>query len=60
MQMLKIFPSDKITVIKNAPFFLSPAPTPHGFTCNAQLKVHLCGISHFQIRLLFIKVYIFA
>ena len=66
MQMLKTFPSDKITVIKNALFFLSPAPSPHGFTCNAQLlyelkhKVHLCGISHFQIRLLFIKVYIFA
>ena len=33
-QMLKKFPSDKINVTKNAPFFLLRAPTHHSFTFN--------------------------
>ena len=66
--MLKKFPSDKINGTKNALFFLSRAPTHHSFTFNLrflyELKdmVHLsktvCGIFHFQFRLVFIKVHI--
>ena len=58
--MLKKFPSDKISGTKNAPFFLSRAPTHHSFTFNLQFlnelkhKVHLsktvCGIFHFRFR----------
>ena len=68
--MLKKFPSDKINVTKNALFFLSRTPTRHSFTFNSQFlyelkhKVHLsktvCGILHFQFRLVIIKVYIFV
>ena len=63
-------PSEKMTVTKNAPFFLSRAPTHHRFTFNSQFlcemkrKVHLskavCGIFHFRFRLVFMKVYIFV
>ena len=67
--MLKKVFSDKISVTKNALFFLSQAPTHHSFTFNSQFldelkhMVHfsktLCGIFHFRFRLVFIKVYIF-
>ena len=68
--MLKKFPSDKINGTKNALFFLSRAPTHHSFTFNLRFlyelkhKVRLsktvCGIFHFRLRFVFIKVYIFA
>ena len=63
--MLKKFPSDKISVTKNALFFLSQAPTHHRFTFNSQFlyelkhKIHVtktkCGIFHFIFQ-----VYIFV
>ena len=68
--MLKKIPSDKINGTKNAIFFLSRAPTHHSSTFNSQFlyelkhKVRLsktvCGIFHFRLRLVFIKVYIFV
>ena len=68
--MLKKFPSDKINVTKNALFFLSRAPTHHSFTFNSQFlyklkhNAHLfetaCGIFHFRIHVVFIKLYIFV
>ena len=68
--MLKKFPSDKINVTKNALLFLSQAPTYHSFTFHLQFlyvlkhMVHLsktmCGILHFQFRLIFINLYIFV
>ena len=67
--MLNKFPSDNISVIKNALFVLSQAPTQHGFTFNSQFSyklkhmVHLSKtvyeIFHFRFRLIFIKLYIF-
>ena len=45
--MLKKYPSEKISVTKNALFFLSRAPTHHSFNCNLQflyevnIMVHL-------------------
>ena len=67
--MLKEFPSDKINDTKNAPFFLSRAPTYHSFTFSLRFlhelkhKVRLsktvCGIFHFQLGFVFIKVYDF-
>ena len=67
--MLKKYPSDKINCTQNALFSLQ-AP-PHGsFTFYLQFlhelkpKVHLsksvCGILHFRICFVFIKVYIFV
>ena len=66
---LKKFPDDKINVTKNALVFLSRAPTQHIFTFNLwflyKLKheIHrsksMCGIFHFQFRLVFIEVYVF-
>ena len=68
--MLRKFPSDKINVTKNAPFFLSRAPTHHSFTFNSEFlyelkrKVYLsktdCAMFHFRFRFVFIKVYIFV
>ena len=68
--MLKNIPSDKINGTKNALFFLSRAPTHHGFTFNlrflyelkhkACLSKTVCGISHFRIRFVFTKIYIFV
>ena len=54
-------------VTKSALFFLSRAPAHHRFAFNSQLlceqikdKVYLsktvCGIFHFQLRLVFVKV----
>ena len=55
---------------KNALFFLSQRPPHYSFTFDSRLlyelkhKVRLsrsvCGIFHFQFRLVFIKVYIFV
>ena len=59
-QMLKIFPLNKINGPKNAPFFLSLAPTRHSFTfdlrfsCELKHKVQIsntvCEIFHFRFR----------
>ena len=69
-QMLKIFPLDKISITKNALFFLSRAPIHYSFTFNSRFlyelkqKVHLsksmCRVFHFWFRLVFIKIYIFV
>ena len=66
----KIFIERPVNVTKNAFFFLSRAPTHHSFTNNSRFiheakdKVHLSKgmfrISHFQVRLVFIKAYIFV
>ena len=68
--MLKKFPSNKINGTKTALFFLSRAPTRHGFTFNFRFLYELkhkvcvsktlCGIFHFRFRFVCIKVYIFA
>ena len=68
--MLKKIPSDKINGTKNALFFLSRVPTHHRVAFNLRFlfelkhKVHLsetvCGIFHFRIRFVFVKVYIFV
>ena len=68
--MLEKFPSDEKNVTKNSLFFLSQAPTHHSFTFNSRFlyelkhKVHLsktvCGIFHFRIRLVFIRICIFV
>ena len=68
--MLKKIPSDKINGTKNALFFLSRAPTHHSFTFNlwflyeqkhkVRISKTVYGISHFQFRSVFIKVYIFV
>ena len=68
--MLKKFPSNKINGTKTALFFLSRAPTRHGFTFNlrflyelkheVRLSKILCEIFHFRFRFVFIKVYIFV
>ena len=67
--MFKKFPSDKINGTKNVLFFLR-IPTHHSYTFSLRLlyepkhKVHLsktmCGIFHFLLRFVFIKVYIFV
>ena len=67
---MKKFSSDKINGTKNAPFFLSPAPTYHSFTFNSRFlyelkhKVRLsksvCEIFHFRFRFVFIRVYVFV
>ena len=67
--MLKKVPSDKMNGTKNVLFFLSRAPTHHSFTFNLRFlyelrrKVRLsktvCGIFHFRLCFVFIKVYIF-
>ena len=66
--MLKTFPSVKINVTQNAPFFLSQAPTRQSVTFASrflnELKHMVCfsksvhGIFHFRFRFVFIKVYI--
>ena len=62
-------PSDKINGKKNALFFLSRASTHQfyfnlRFLCELKNLVHLsktvCGIFHFRLRFVFIKVYIFV
>ena len=68
--MFKKFSSGKINVTKNAIFFLSRHPTYHIFNFNLQflyalkhmvlLSKIVCGISHFQFRFVFVKLYIFA
>ena len=68
--MLKKFLSDKINGTKNSLFFLLRAPAHHSFTfnlrfsCELKHKVRLsetaCGIFHFRLRFVFIKVYIFV
>ena len=69
-QILKKFTSDKIVGTKNAHIFFSWAPTHHSFTFGlrflhelkhkVRLSKSLCGIFHFRLRFVFIKVYIFA
>ena len=69
-QLLKKFPSDKISNTKNALFFLSRAPAYHSLTFNLRFlyelkhKVRLsnsvCRIFHFRYRFVFVKVYIFV
>ena len=70
MQMLRKFPSDKISDAKNALFFLLRAPIHHSFTFNLRIlyqlkyKVRLsktvCGIFHFRFRFVSINAYIFV
>ena len=67
---LKNFSSEKINGTKNALFFLSYAPVHHSFALNLRSiyelkrKVHLsetaCGIFHFRLRFVFMKVYFFV
>ena len=67
--MLKQFHLHKINATKMHSFFLSRAPTDHTFTFNSQFLYELrhmvhfsktvCGIFHFQLRLVFITFYIF-
>ena len=55
---------------KNSLIFLSRAPTHHSFIFNSQflyelkhmvrLSKTICGITHFQFRLVFVKLYIFV
>ena len=66
-QMLKIFPSDKISVTKNAQFFLSRAPTHHNLiydSCELKHKVRLSktmyGVFHFQFCFMFLKCFFSA
>ena len=69
-QILKMFPSDRINVTKNAHFFLSAAWTHHSFTFNSEILCKLkckslvsksvCAIFHFWSRFVFIKNYIFV
>ena len=69
-QMLKKISLDKINGTKNALFFLSQAPTHHGFTFNLRFLYELkhkiplsktvCGIFHFRFCFVFVKVYIFV
>ena len=64
--MLKKYPSDKTTITKNALFFLSQTQTHHNFGFNSQflyalkrmvyLSKTVCGIFHFQFRLILIKL----
>ena len=59
-QMLKFFPLNKINGPKNAPFFLSRAPTRHSFTFDLRFSYELkhkvrisntvCEIFHFRFR----------
>ena len=68
--MLEKFPSDKINVTKNAPFFLSRAPTLYSFIfhsrflCELGDKVRLPkrmrGTFYFRFRSIFIKVNFFV
>ena len=68
-QMSKKFPSEKINGTKNALFFLG-APTHHSFTFNLRflyemkhkvcLSKTVCGVFHFWLLFVFIKVYIFV
>ena len=70
MQMLKNFPSDKISGSENALLFLSQAPIHRSFTSNlwflyelkhkVRLSKTVCGIFHFRFRFVFTKVYIFV
>ena len=65
--MLKKNPSGKINGAKNTLFFLSRAPTHHGFTFKLRFlyelkhKVRLsktvCGIFHFRFRFVFNSLY---
>ena len=55
--MLKKYPSEKISVTKNALFFLSRAPTHHSFTFNSQFAQ--CS-SLEKCVCVFIKVCIFV
>ena len=67
--MLKKFPLDKINGTKNALFFLSQSPTHYSFTFdlrflyelkhNVPLSKTVCGIFHFQLHFVYIKVYFF-
>ena len=67
--MTKKFSLDKINGTKNALFLLSRPPT-HQFYFNLRslyeqkhkVSLHktVCGIFHFQVRFVFIKVCIFA
>ena len=67
--MLKKFPSDKINGAKNTLFFLLRAPTHHSLTFDLQFLYKLkhkvclfktvCGIFHFRLRFVFIKVNMF-
>ena len=58
--MLKKCPSDKINVTKNVLFFLLQDPIHHSFTFIFHLSKTVCGVFHFQFRLVFIKLLIFV
>ena len=70
MQMLKKFPSDKISGNKKFLSFISRARTRQIFTFNLQFLYELkhkvplfkcvCAIFYFYFRFVFISVYIFA
>ena len=69
-QMLKKFPSDKVSGTENALFFLSRSTTYHSFTFNlsflhelkhnGRLSKIMSRIFHFRVRSAFIKFYIFV
>ena len=62
----KKFPWNKIKVRKNAIFFLLRASTHHSFIFNSRflntrfVSLKACGIFHFRLRFVFIKVYFFV
>ena len=66
--MLNKFSSGKINGTKNAPYFLSRAPTHQSFIFNLRFyelkhKVYFskiaCGIYYFRFGFVFIKVYFY-
>ena len=69
-QMFKKFPPDKINGAKNSLFFISQAPTHHGFTFSLRFLYELndkvclsktvCGIFHFWFHFVFTEVYVFV
>ena len=66
--MLEKFPPDKMSVTKNAAFFLSRAPDHRSFTFSSLFLFHLkhkarktvFGIFHFRFCFVFMKTYIFV
>ena len=67
--MLKKLSTGKTKVTQNALFFLSRAPSNHGFTFNSRFLCELqhklclsktvCEVFNFRFRFAFIKVYVF-
>ena len=68
--MLKKISLDKINGTKNSLFFISRAPTHHGFTFNLRFLYELkhkiplsktvCGIFQFRFCFVFVKDYVFV